>query len=145
MRAGTKVAERVSCPYCGRNVPVNEDGRLRHHFPEGGGWDKGGACPGSRGAAAYGSVSVRKLKDGVVVKIAHAPGTMAEGPVTDELVMTDAEWAELMRVTAAEDRERFHGAALYMEGVRAERIRCADLLRERGQREAADIVDGGTL
>lgn len=102
----TEDGERAPCPSCGRMILVNLDGRLRHHFPIGGGWARGGACPGSRRSVAMGAVAVRKLKDGVVIKVRHAPGVVDDEAVTDELVLIDAEWAELVRVTTMAERAR---------------------------------------
>jgi hypothetical protein len=99
-------SDRVPCPSCGQMVLVNLDGTLRHHYPDGGTWTRGGPCPGSRTSYAVGSVAVRKLRDGVVVKVYHAPGVMGDDPVTDELVLTDPEWAELVRVTTMAERSR---------------------------------------
>ena len=62
---------QVNCPSCGRLVYINQDGRLRHHHADG----SKTACPASRQPAPGGSVLVRKLRDGVVIKVRHAAGT----------------------------------------------------------------------
>ena len=101
---------QVNCPSCGRLVYINQDGRLRHHHADG----SKTACPASRQPAPGGSVLVRKLRDGVVIKVRHAAGTFADDAVTDELVLLETEWAALAVIAAT-------------DAAAAERDRLADL------------------
>jgi hypothetical protein len=88
------------CPHCGSMVLVNRSGVLRHHrAPKD---SRPWMCPGSYQPAPGGSVRVLKLKDGVVIKVTHAPGTLADEAVTDELVLLAAEWDELVKVITGE-------------------------------------------
>lgn len=86
---------RAACPACQSLVLVNRDGRLRHHRGR-----ERYTCPGSRQPAPGGSVRVLKLRDGVVIKVFHAPGTLADKAITDELLLLDAEWCELALAAA---------------------------------------------
>jgi hypothetical protein len=66
--SGPRPLGQVNCPVWQRLVYINQDGRVRHHRKEG-----GGNCPGGRQPAPGGSVVVRKLADGVVVKVCTHP------------------------------------------------------------------------
>lgn len=100
---GPRPIGRVNCPSCQRLVDINRDGRLRHHRADG-----KARCPASRQPAPGGSIVVRQLSDGVVIRVRHAPGTFADEAVTDELPLTEIEWAELAAIAApdATDTER---------------------------------------
>lgn len=112
---------QVNCPSCRKRIGINQDGRLRHHRTDG-----GARCPASRQPAPGGSVVVLKLSDGVVIKIRHAPGTFDDEAVTDELVLRDAEWAELAAIAApdaaAAERERLADLADLCRATYPERM-----------------------
>ena len=81
---GPRSSERAPCPECRALILVNADGRLRHHEGQ-----QRGACPGSRQPAPGVSVRILKLKDGVVVKVRHAPGTVADEIALREVLNRD--------------------------------------------------------
>ncbi len=101
MKAGTTADLRIPCPVCGQMTLVNADGRFRYHRAvQGPGWH----CKGSRVPYMAGAVIVRKLKDGVVIKVRHASGTFGDDEIWDELVLLAAEWDELVRIARGRRR-----------------------------------------
>lgn len=77
-------------------IPVNRNGQLRFHLKDG----YGPHCKGSRRSISEGAVSVRHLADGIVIKVRHR-ADFGE-PVTDELVLAQHEWDELVRLARGE-------------------------------------------